>query len=80
MSRLTQEENDDDDSGSSLSSISFIPGDYQVFAGPEVDKHSFAATFCNHSRDLASGFNTELCSDLFECSVRSVNSPRLTSS
>ncbi len=64
----------------SAQSQPFIPGDYQCVAGPEVDKHSIAATFCNHSCDLASRFNTELCSDLFECSVRSVNSPRLTSS
>src|SRR5437879_6096379 len=26
----------------------FIPRDYQVFAGLDVDKHSIVVTFCNH--------------------------------
>src|SRR5437016_1485346 len=30
----------------------FIPHDYQIFAGLGVDKHSIAVTFCNHERLL----------------------------
>jgi hypothetical protein len=30
----------------------FIPRDYQVFAGLDVDKHSIAMTFCNHEELL----------------------------
>lgn len=32
----------------------FIPRDYQVFAGLDVDKHSIAVTFCNHEELLRS--------------------------
>ena len=32
----------------------FIPRDYQVFAGLDVDKNSIAATFCNHEGLLRS--------------------------
>ena len=32
----------------------FIPRDYQIFAGLDVDKHSIAATFCNHEELLRS--------------------------
>ena len=32
----------------------FIPRDYQVFAGLDVDKHSIAVTFCNHEGLLRS--------------------------
>jgi transposase len=32
----------------SVHSQLFIPREYQVFAGLDVDKHSIAATFCNH--------------------------------
>ena len=32
----------------------FIPGEYQVFAGLDVDKHSTAVTFCNHEGLLRS--------------------------
>jgi hypothetical protein len=28
----------------------FIPRDYQILAGLDVDKHSIAATFCNHEK------------------------------
>jgi transposase len=32
----------------------FIPRDYQIFAGLDVDKHSIAVTFCNHEGLLCS--------------------------
>ena len=32
----------------------FIPRDYQIFAGLDVDKHSIAVTFCNHEGLLRS--------------------------
>ena len=32
----------------------FIPRHYQIFAGLDVDKHSIAATFCNHEELLRS--------------------------
>lgn len=32
----------------------FVPRNYQVFAGLDVDKHSIAATFCNHEGLLRS--------------------------
>ncbi len=32
----------------------FIPRDYQIFAGLDVDKHSIAVTFCNHEALLRS--------------------------
>jgi hypothetical protein len=30
----------------------FVAHDYQIFAGPDVDKHSIAVTFCNHEVSL----------------------------
>jgi transposase len=38
----------------SISAQVFIPGDYQIFAGFDVDKHSIAVTFCNHETLLQS--------------------------
>lgn len=38
----------------SVQSQVFIPRDYQVFAGLDVDKHSIAVTFCNHEGLLRS--------------------------
>jgi transposase len=38
----------------SIQSQVFIPRDYQVFAGLDVDKHSIAVTFCNHEGLLRS--------------------------
>lgn len=30
----------------------FVPRDYQIVVGLDVDKHSIAATFCNHEELL----------------------------
>ena len=30
----------------------FIPGEFEIFAGLEVDKHNIAVTFCNHEELL----------------------------
>jgi hypothetical protein len=38
----------------SVQSQVFIPRDYQIFAGLDVDKHSIAVTFCNHEGLLRS--------------------------
>ncbi len=38
----------------SVQSQVFIPVDYQIFAGLDVDKHSIAVTFCNHEGLLRS--------------------------
>lgn len=38
----------------SVQSQIFVPRDYQVFAGLDVDKHSIAVTFCNHEGLLRS--------------------------
>ena len=38
----------------SVQSQVFIPGDYDVFGGLDVDKHSIAVTFCNHEGWLRS--------------------------
>ena len=44
MSRQTQENHDDDSSNASLILPSiFVPRDYDVFAGLDVDHHSIAA-------------------------------------
>lgn len=38
----------------SVQSQVFLPRDYQIFAGLDVDKHSIAVTFCNHEGLLRS--------------------------
>ena len=38
----------------SVQSQVFMPRDYQIFAGLDVDKHSIAVTFCNHEGLLRS--------------------------
>jgi transposase len=38
----------------SVQSQAFMPRDYQIFAGLDVDKHSIAVTFCNHEGLLRS--------------------------
>ena len=34
--------------------LTFIPRDYEIFSGLDVDKHSIAATFCNHGELMQS--------------------------
>ena len=38
----------------SVHSQVFVPRDYEIFAGLDVDKHRIAATFCNHEALLRS--------------------------